>query len=125
MKASKKQKNKFIEAARDAECSEDEVVFDATLKRIGSHKPGVPMAKELKTLAELKALLDDGVGRFSIGREPNPQWIKIVSADPAEEGANWKVAHSSRTVPTGDFSDAIERAMRELQRDYDLIPEKP
>ncbi len=77
------------------------------------------MAKELKTSAELKALLDDGVRRFSIGRQPNPQWIKIVPADPAKEGANWKVAHSG---PTGAFADAIERVMRQLQNVYDLSP---
>ena len=92
-------------------------MFDATLKKIGSHKPGAPMAKELKTSSELQALLDDEVRRFSIGREPNPQWIKIVPADPAKEGANWKVAHSG---PTGAFADAIERVMRELQKIYDL-----
>ena len=109
-----------LKAARAAECSEDEAVFDATLKQIGSHKPEAPMAKELKTSTELKALLDERVARYSVGREPNPQWIKIVRANPATEGANWKVSHSSRTVPTGDCSDAIDRAMRELQKDYDL-----
>ena len=94
-----------------------EAVFDATLKKIGTHKPGLPMAKELKTSAELKALLDYGVGRFSIGREPNPQWIKIVPADPDKEGANWRVAYSG---PPGDFADAIKRTMRNLQTAYDL-----
>lgn len=77
------------------------------------------MAKELKTLEELKALLDDGVRRFPIGREPNPQWIKIVPADPIEKGANWRVAHSG---PPGAFADAIEQVMRELQQAYDLSP---
>ena len=113
----KTQRRRFIEAAREAECRDDEAVFDATLKQIGGHKPGALMAKELKTSAELKALLDDGVRRFSIGREPNPQWIKIVPADPFKEGANWKVAHSG---PTGAFADAIERVTPELQKLYDL-----
>ena len=36
MKISKKQKNKFIEAAREAECSEDEAEFDRNLKRIAN-----------------------------------------------------------------------------------------
>ena len=76
------------------------------------------MAKELKTATELKALLDEGVGRFSIGREPNPQWIKIVPADPEDvDGANWKVAHSGTP---GDFADAIDRVTPKLQAAYEL-----
>ena len=76
------------------------------------------MAKELKTSAELKALLDEGVGRYSIGREPEkPQWIKIVTADPDKEGANWRVSYSG--LP-GDFANAIERTMQELQKLYDM-----
>ena len=90
-------------------------------QKIGSHKPGAPMAKELKTSAELNKLLHERVARSSVGRIPNPQWIRIIPADPAKEGANWKVAHGSRTVPSGACSDAIERVMRELQKDYDLI----
>ena len=31
---SKRQRNRFIEAAREAECSEDEAEFDANLRRI-------------------------------------------------------------------------------------------
>ncbi len=111
------QRTRFIKAAREAECSEDEAVFDATLKNIGSYKPGAPMTKELKTSTELKALLDERVARYSVGREPNPQWIKIVRANPATEGANWKVSHHPNAGP---FFDAIERAMRELQNMYDL-----
>ena len=53
MKIPKKQKNKFIKAARAAECNEDEAVVDATLRKIGSYKPGAPMAKEQKTAEEL------------------------------------------------------------------------
>ena len=120
MKAAKKQSASFIDAARKAECSEDKAVFDATLKKIGSHKPGAPVMKELKTSAELHKLLHERIKGFRVGRIPNPRWIKIVPADPAKEGANWKASHSSRTVPSGDLSDAIERAMRELQKNYDL-----
>ena len=32
------QKDRFIEAAREAECSEDEADFDATMKKIASQK---------------------------------------------------------------------------------------
>jgi hypothetical protein len=32
------QRKRFIEAAREAECSEDEAVFDETLKRIAEAK---------------------------------------------------------------------------------------
>ncbi len=78
------------------------------------------MAKELKTSTELKALLDERVARYSVGRIPNPQWIKIVPADPAKEGANWKASHSSRTVLAGELSDVIEREMKKLQKLYDL-----
>lgn len=38
MKVSKKQKNKFIETARAAGCSEDEAEFDRNLKRIAKLK---------------------------------------------------------------------------------------
>lgn len=125
MKTSKKQKNKFIESARAAGCSEDEAVFDATLKTIGSHKSGRHMAKELKTAEELKTLLDERISRYRLAHEPNPQWIKIVRADPDKVGANWKVSHGSRTALPGDFSEAIKRVTPELQKLYDLIPEKP
>ena len=77
------------------------------------------MAKERKTSAELMALLIDGVVRIRKGPEPNPQWTKIVDADPAKEGANWKVSHSGST---GAFADAIDRVMRQLQNLYDLSP---
>jgi hypothetical protein len=36
------QSRRFIEAAREAECSEDEAVFDETLKRIAKVKPVRP-----------------------------------------------------------------------------------
>ena len=77
------------------------------------------MTKELKTSEELKALLDEGVRRFSLGSEPNAQWIRIVPADSTNEEANWKVAHSGTP---GDYANAIERVMRELQQVYDLLP---
>lgn len=38
-RANADQAKRFIEAAREAECSEDEVVFDETLKRITNPKP--------------------------------------------------------------------------------------
>jgi hypothetical protein len=34
-----KQSQRFIEAARAAECSEDEAVFDANLRRLAKAKP--------------------------------------------------------------------------------------
>ena len=80
------------------------------------------MAKELKTSAELMVLLHHGVERFAIGLEPNPQWLKIIRADPTPDtkGANWKVSYSG---PDGAFKDAIERVMPELQTAYDLSPQ--
>lgn len=41
------QKERFIEAAREAECSGDEAVFDETLKRIAKAKPA-KLAKRSK-----------------------------------------------------------------------------
>ena len=38
-KAGKPQGERFIEAAREAECSEDEAVFDETLRRVARAKP--------------------------------------------------------------------------------------
>ena len=52
------------------------------------------MAKEEKTPKELKALLDERIARYQLGREVNPRWVKIAPADPAKEGANWKVSHT-------------------------------
>ncbi len=78
------------------------------------------MAKEQATAQELEALLFERVARYSVGPEPNPQWIKIVSVDPPKEGVNWKVSHSPEG---GAFWDVIERAMRELQKLYDLKDE--
>jgi hypothetical protein len=46
----KSQRDRFIEAAREAECSEDEAVFDENMKRIAAvakpPKPAAPKAKE-------------------------------------------------------------------------------
>ncbi len=78
------------------------------------------MAKELKTSAELKALLYERIKRYSLGREVNPRWVKIIDADPDTEGANWKVSHSSRKFPNGELAKAIEQAVPELQKLYDL-----
>ena len=78
------------------------------------------MAKELKTLAELEALLDERIRRYSHGPEVNPRWRKIIDADPDAEGANWKVSHSSRKFPNGGLAKAIEQAVPELQKLYDL-----
>jgi hypothetical protein len=41
----KAQSQRFIEAAREAEASEDEAVFDETLKRIAKAKPS-PTSKD-------------------------------------------------------------------------------
>ncbi len=81
------------------------------------------MTKEQKTAEELKALLDERIAPYRLGREVNPRWVKIVPADPDKEGANWKVSHSSRTFPTGDLADAINRVTPELQKLYDLKEE--
>ena len=75
------------------------------------------MTKELKTSTELDKLLHERVERSAVGLIPNPQWIKIVPADSDMEGANWRVAHSGTP---GEFADAIDREMRELQKLYDL-----
>lgn len=42
------QSKRFIEAARDAECSEDEAVFDANLKRLTETKPSKATPKPEK-----------------------------------------------------------------------------
>lgn len=42
----KDQRSRFIDAAREAGCSEDEAVFDANLKRIGEVKPPKDEPKE-------------------------------------------------------------------------------
>ena len=73
------------------------------------------MTKEPKTADELKELLDERLS--SVGPLTGAQWVKIVPADPAKEGANWRVAHSGEP---GSFSGAIDRVMRELQIRYDL-----
>lgn len=113
------QRTRFIEAARKAECSEDEAKFDATLRKIGSHKPGEAMAKELKTADELLELLYERIRGFQLGSEPNPQWVRIVPVSD-DKRANWKVAHSPKMEPPGDYWKAIERVMPELQEKYDL-----
>ena len=84
---------------------------------------GASMAKEEKTAEELKALLGERISPYQLGREVNLRWVKILPADPTKEGANWKVSHSSRTVPTGDLADAINRVTPELQKLYDLKEE--
>ncbi len=81
------------------------------------------MTKEQKTAEELKALLDERIAPYRLGREVNPRRVKIVPADPDKEGANWKVSHSSRTALTGDFANAINRVTPELQKLYDLKEE--
>ena len=73
------------------------------------------MAKEPKTADELKALLDERLS--SLGPLTGVQWVKVVPADPAKEGANWRAAQSGEP---GTFSDAIDHVMRELQKMYDL-----
>jgi hypothetical protein len=43
-KSQSEQSQRFIEAAREAGCSEDESVFDENLKKIARHKPpGAPI----------------------------------------------------------------------------------
>ena len=75
------------------------------------------MAKEPKTSEELIKLLQERIEPYELGRTVNPQWIRIVDADPGKEGANWKITHSGTP---GEFADAIEREMPELQKLYDL-----
>ena len=48
MKISKKQKNKFIEAAREAECNDDEAVFDRAIKHI-AESPPKPAKKKVRS----------------------------------------------------------------------------
>jgi hypothetical protein len=47
MRPDEDQAKRFIEAAREAECSEDEAVFDEALKRVAKAKP-VKLAKRPK-----------------------------------------------------------------------------
>ncbi len=82
------------------------------------------MAKETKTADELVELLHERIRGFQLGSEPNPQWVRIVPVSDNER-ANWKVAHGPKMEPPGDYWKAIERAMPELQKLYDLLPEKP
>jgi hypothetical protein len=42
------QSKRFIEAARDAECSEDEAVFDANLERLAGTEPSKTTPKPEK-----------------------------------------------------------------------------
>ena len=119
MKAAKKQSERFIDAARKAGCSEDEAAVDATLRKIGSYKPGEAMAKETKTADELVGLLQERIRGFQLGSEPNPQWVRIVPVSD-DKRANWKVAHGPKMEPPGDYWKAIERVMPELQEKYDL-----
>lgn len=46
--AANEQHKRFIEAAREAECSEDEAVFDETLRRLANTKPEKPPEKKDK-----------------------------------------------------------------------------
>lgn len=75
------------------------------------------MTRETRTAAELKDLLDEAVqtdGR----RLDGAQWIRIVSAEPENNGgANWTVSHSGEA---GGFSDAIDQAQAGLKVLYDL-----
>lgn len=44
VKTGESQRSRFIAAAREAGCSEDEAVFDENLKKIARHKPpGAPI----------------------------------------------------------------------------------
>jgi hypothetical protein len=47
-KATPTQSARFIKAAREAGCSEDEAVFDENLKKIARHKPTPDSTPELK-----------------------------------------------------------------------------
>ncbi len=89
------------------------------LKKIGSHKPEEPMMKETKTADELLELLHERIRGFQLGSEPNPQFVRIVPVSD-DKRANWKVAHSPKMEPPGDYWKAIERVMPELQEKYDL-----
>jgi hypothetical protein len=51
-KTQSEQSQRFIKAAREAGCSEDEAVFDETLKKIARHKPAsspAPGSEKQKT----------------------------------------------------------------------------
>jgi hypothetical protein len=48
--ANPNQRAAFIEAARNAGCSEDESVFDENLKKIARHKPPADRQKKSKTV---------------------------------------------------------------------------
>jgi len=80
---------------------------------------GASMAKEEKTAEELIELLHEQIRGDRLASEPNPQWVKIIPLVD-DKRANWKVAHSPKTEPPGDYWKAIERAMPELQKLYDL-----
>jgi len=56
---------------------------------------------------------------YRLASEPNPQWVKIIPLVD-DKRANWKVAHSPKPEPPGDYWKAIERVMPELQKLYDL-----
>ena len=77
------------------------------------------MAKEEKTAEELNELLHEQIRGDRLASKPNTQWIKIIPLVD-DKRANWKVAHSPKTEPPGDYWKAIERAMPELQKLYDL-----
>jgi hypothetical protein len=47
-KSQSEQSKRFIEAARNAGCSEEEAVFDENLKKIARHKPPPGLAPEPK-----------------------------------------------------------------------------
>ena len=49
MLSNEDQSKRFIEAAREAECSEDEAVFDEALKRIAKAKPVKPAMRSGKS----------------------------------------------------------------------------
>jgi hypothetical protein len=49
-KTSESQRSRFIAAAREAGCSEDEAVFDENLKKIARHKPIADQQKKPKTV---------------------------------------------------------------------------
>ena len=49
--ADKAQSRRFIEAARELGCDEDEAAFDEKLRKVGAPKPPDPKAQKPKTRA--------------------------------------------------------------------------
>lgn len=60
------QSQRFIDAAREAECSEDEAVFDETLKRIAKAKPTTSSKPDFPSATDLSFLIGDRIGQVRL-----------------------------------------------------------